>query len=128
MKFGAFDTETINRPGRGEACILIRDEGEIFEAPMTWKQIFDFLAGRPRLCWNMDFDVRAVAHPAFLPARTLESLALFGRAKFDGYSFEYVPGKFFKVFRKGKPALALDRKSTRLNSSHHVVSRMPSSA
>ena len=28
----------------------------------------------------------------------------------------------------GKPAQLTDRKSTRLNSSHHVVSRMPSSA
>jgi len=30
--------------------------------------------------------------------------------------------------KKAKPALRLDRKSTRLNSSHHQVSRMPSSA
>ena len=38
----------------------------------------------------------------------------------------YVPVP--KDLTKVKTKLALDRKSTRLNSSHNVISRMPSSA
>jgi hypothetical protein len=52
----------------------------------------------------------------------------------SGYAFDlFVQGKFLaKVYAFNVPAIQpgenLDRKSTRLNSSHHQVSRMPSSA
>jgi hypothetical protein len=107
MDFGAFDTETVNRPGRGEAVILIKDEGEIYLAPDTWDEIFNFLSDRPRLCWNMDFDMRAIFHPRFIPSEIIERLAVLGRAKWRTYYFEYIPGKFFRAMKKGKGGIIL---------------------
>ena len=41
---------------------------------------------------------------------------------------ELLPQEVYYKDREGKPAKVIDRKSTRLNSSHTLASRMPSSA
>ena len=45
-----------------------------------------------------------------------------------GFGFSVSTVKFFKFGLRDDGEVAEDRKSTRLNSSHNVASRMPSSA
>ncbi len=104
MSFLTFDTETINRKGFGQACLLIasRPDGSIEtrEFPKSFDQVFAFLAMKPRptyVCYNMDFDTRAILHPNFLPYSVVENVGLFGRAEWKSYRFKFIPGKFFDV-------------------------------
>jgi hypothetical protein len=60
--------------------------------------------------------------PVLPAAKSIQSLAMFQAAKFDAH---------YRVPRDESIEQMLDRKSTRLNSSHHTtttLSRMPSSA
>lgn len=94
------DTETVNRPGRGEACVIGRmtDNGPLYlESPKGFDHIFNFLAGSRLVCWNMDFDARAIFHPCQVPASVIEDVGLFGRGKWRGYSIKYIPQKLFEV-------------------------------
>lgn len=102
----AFDTETVNRLGGGYACLLIKSGGETLEGFSSWREIFNFLAGEKFVCWNMDFDARAIMHEKFLPWRVLEKLALSNRASWGGFDFEYIPRKFFRAAR-GKKSFVL---------------------
>lgn len=104
MNFQSFDTETVNRKGRGEACLLIasRPDGTIKtrEFPKRFEQVFKFLSAKPRptyVCYNLDFDTRAIVHPNFLPYNVVESVGLFGRAEHKGLQFRFIPGKFLEV-------------------------------
>lgn len=104
MSFQTFDTETINRKGFGQACLLIasRPDGTIKtrEFPKSFAGVFSFLASKPRptyVCYNMDFDTRAIVHPNFLPFRVVEEVGLFGRAEHRGMRFQFIPGKFLEV-------------------------------
>ena len=52
-----------------------------------------------------------------------------GKIRFDeAFLQEHPEFRNYQVERKGKDYVFTDRKSTRLNSSHEFVSRMPSSA
>ncbi len=104
MSFLSFDTETINRRGFGQACLLIasRPDGTIAtrEFPKTFRGVYSFLARKPRpvyLAYNMDFDIRAIVHPNFLPFSVVENVGLFGRAEHQGLRFKFIPGKFLEV-------------------------------
>src|SRR3990167_8904998 len=102
--FYAFDTETVNRPGHGEACLLIRSGllgPEFLEFPKDFDQIFNFLEGRRNVAWNADFDIRAICHPAFLDFKVVENLAISGRANTGLYFLKYIPGKFLEVYKRG---------------------------
>lgn len=108
-KFLAFDTETINRPGGGQACLLAREcsAGVMFRKfPRVFGHYFDFLApsrpARSYVAWNMDFDARAGVHPNFLPWKVCESLGLYGHVKHGAYSFRYTPDKFLEVRHRDK--------------------------
>jgi hypothetical protein len=104
LSFQSFDTETINRKGYGQACLLIasRPDGTIKtrDFPKTFAAVYSFLAAKPRrsyVCFNMDFDMRAIVHPNLLPYRVVESLGLFGKAEYKGMCFKFIPGKFLEV-------------------------------
>ena len=51
-----------------------------------------------------------------------------GKPFFDGLVEFITGGPTFCAVVEGPAVIARDRKSTRLNSSHHAISRMPSSA
>lgn len=98
------DTETVNRPGRGEACLITLSDGRYLEFPKSLDQIFRFLSEHHEtvryMAYNMDFDARALFHEAFVPYRVLETLALFTRAEGPaGIRLDYVPGKFLRMSR-----------------------------
>lgn len=101
----AFDTETINRPGHGYACLVMREKspgGEVIhlENPQTFEQIFNFMAPGRYTAFNADFDIRAAfLHPRFIPARIIEDLANFDCAAWGDYAFFYIPGKHIKIFK-----------------------------
>lgn len=104
MKFQAFDTETINREGYGEACLLVKmtDDGpEVLDFPKGFRFIFDFLKGGRYVAWNMDFDARAIVHEAFIPYKVLERLGILGNVQWSGFRFKMVLGKYLEV-KKGK--------------------------
>lgn len=109
-KFDAFDTETINRPGRGEACLLIRKTGagltELKPNPKTFGEIFDFLRGKSWVAWNADFDARAIVHPNFIPWKKVAELGERERMAWRGYRFEMIPGKRLSV-RRGRASFEL---------------------
>ena len=71
------------------------------------------LGGRPK-----DFDIATSAHPE-------QVKEIFPRARLIGRRFRLAHVRFG---REVIEVATLDRKSTRLNSSHSSVSRMPSSA
>lgn len=104
----AMDTETINRLGHGEACLIVRTmmDGvgtDFKEFPQSWDDIFNFLAAYVRTdgemgkycCWNMDFDAKAIANEHFLPWREVEKLGIYGACRVGEYRFRYIPGKYF---------------------------------
>lgn len=101
----AFDTETINRPGHGEACQLIAEEPggtiEYVNFPDRFSQTFHFLVGGKYIAFNADFDIRAITHPLFLPPRILEMLAEYDCAIWGKYRFMIIPGKWFKCWVPG---------------------------
>lgn len=114
MTFLSFDTETINRKGHGQACLLIasRPDGTIstYENPRHFGHVFNFLAASPRpkyVCYNMDFDTRAIVHPNFLPFPVVEGVGLFGRADYRGLKFKFIPGKFLEITTKGGPGFIM---------------------
>lgn len=110
---GEFDTETINRPGHGEACLLAKGMGEdvsFLEFPKDFDAIFAFLAEKKTAeyyCYNMDFDARAIIHDNFVPYEVVESIALYGRAFWRGYRIEYISTKMLQVSRKGEGGFRL---------------------
>lgn len=115
MNFQSFDTETINRRGFGQACLLVasRPDGTIttLDFPESFRHVFAFLAAKPRpvyLCWNMDFETRAIVHPNFLPYSVVENVGLFGRAEHNGMSFKFIPGKFLEVRGPGGKGFMLN--------------------
>jgi hypothetical protein len=104
--FWGFDTETVNRTGNGQACLLVTgqtpDKIAHHEFPRHFSDVFDILAAKPRrkhVAYHMDFDARAIVHPAFMPWKTIEKVGLFGRATWSKYSFHYIPTKFLEVQR-----------------------------
>lgn len=105
MDFGEFDTETLNRPGGGYAVLLVKRVGpavDFLEFPRRWDQIWKFLRGGKYVCWNMDFDARAIVHDEFLPYTAVSRLALYGYAEWRGWRFHYIPGKCLEVGREGE--------------------------
>lgn len=115
MNFQSFDTETINRKGFGQACLLIasRPDGTIktHEFPKRFEHVFKFLASKPRptyVCYNMDFDTRAIVHPNFLPYDVVERVGLFGRAEHKDMRFKFIPGKFLEVQGPGGKGFMLN--------------------
>lgn len=101
----AFDTETVNRPGAGYACLLIAGNGaeqKIRIFPKSWRDIFEFLAGDSYVCWNLTFDAQAIFHDEFLPYPLLERVAIEKSADWNGYHFEYIPTKEFSCFKGGR--------------------------
>ena len=98
----AFDTETLNRPGGGQAVLLTDSEGG-FAEPKSFEDCFRFLSRDPKrisdwCAYNMDFDALAAFHENLgVNYRTLEKLAVFGRASQGRYFFEYIPSKLFRV-------------------------------
>lgn len=114
MKFLSFDTETVNRRHNGQACLLIasRPDGTIktHESPRNFRTVFNFLASKPRskyVCYNLDFDTRAIVHPNFLPYSVVENVGLFGRANDKRLHFRFIPGKFLEVFEPGGKGFTL---------------------
>lgn len=101
----AFDTETINRPGHGEACQLLAENAagviEYVNFPESFQHIFNFLVGGKYIAFNADFDVRAITHLKFLPAEVLEQLAEYDCAIWKKYRFMVIPGKWFKCWIPG---------------------------
>ncbi len=94
----AFDTETINRPGYGQACLLIKGdnfEQKIKEFPKDFSEIFDFLKGESYFAYNAAFDIRAITHPVFTNESVIEDLAIYGVARYKNILLEYIPNKYF---------------------------------
>jgi len=96
----ALDTETVNRSGRGEACLVVKmspDGPRVLLLPTGWPEIWSFLCDNPKparyVCWNMDFDVRALIHPAYWPDSVLEKLAIFGHAHWRRWRLDYIRDK-----------------------------------
>ncbi len=95
--YESFDTETLNRTKGGYAILLLNSLGQFQEFPRSFSDIFGFLNGHRYTCYNMDFDTRAIAHEKFIPWQILERLALYSSADWQGFSFRYIPKKFFQV-------------------------------
>ena len=122
------------REGRGPAIVLVHGLGGFAEA---WRTTIDVLArsadvlaldlpgyglsAKPRTRYDLDFFTR-VLH-GFLDAVGLGQVSLVGHSLGGAVAVTYALAHPARVDR-----LALDRKSTRLNSSHSRASRMPSSA
>ena len=75
---------------------------------------------KPRVIQESDGNVFAVGRPEQFPLATA--------TKHAAPSELTVTGTVNPDIARAVPAISLDRKSTRLNSSHEFVSRMPSSA
>lgn len=106
------DTETVNRPGRGESCLITLSTGDFLEFPSSFDQIFRFLRKTHHgttqyMAYNMDFDARALLHEKFIRYEILETLAVLTRAEMPGgYRLDYVPGKFVRMSR-GRDAVEI---------------------
>jgi len=113
VNYHAFDTETINCPGRGEPCLLAGTDGletRKFLFPRNWEHCWNFLAFRrgrtPYIAYNMDFDALALLH--FLPDEALEGLAFYNHTFWRGYSIRFIPKKVFSCHREDRNFVIYD--------------------
>ena len=88
-----FDTETVNRPGHGYACLLVDSDGRTRDFPDSLPEIFEWVQDGDHVAWNADFDIRAVIHERFVPFDVMEELAVTNHSKLDKVKIEYIPRK-----------------------------------